>query len=320
MGPSYKDYYSILGVSKTADSKEVRAAYRKLARKYHPDVNPNDKTAEDKFKQVGEAYEVLSDEKKRSAYDRFGDQWRAASQAETAGAGQGGFGGGSPFGGYGSPFPGAGGGQRVRYDVGDPLGGSTNLNDLFSTLFGGMNQDATGFGRGNRAPRAAAPQEVDVTITITEAISGVSRQLNIVGGRQPITFNVPASIKDGAKLRLPATNNRPEIIATIHITTPYGFERKEDNLITDVSVPFTTCAIGGEITAVTPSGERKTLRLPAGTQGGQQLRISGHGMTKGAGNPRGDMLVRIKIEVPKNLTTRQRSAIDELIAALEDDK
>jgi DnaJ-class molecular chaperone len=183
-----------------------------------------------------------------------------------------------------------------------------------------MNQDATGFGRGNRTPRAAAPQEVNVTITITEAIAGVSRQLSIVGGRQPITFNIPASIKDGAKLRLPATNSRPEIIATIRITTPYGFERKDDNLIVDVSVPFTTCALGGEITAITPSGERKTLRLPAGTQGGQQLRISGHGMTKGAGNPRGDMLVRIKIEVPKNLTNRQKAAIDELAAALEDDK
>jgi molecular chaperone DnaJ len=166
----------------------------------------------------------------------------------------------------------------------------------------------------------AAPQEVDVTITLTEAISGVSRQLTIVGGRQPITFNVPASIKDGAKLRLPATASRPEIIATVHITNPYGFDRKEDNLIVDVSVPFTTCAMGGEITAVTPSGERKTLRLPAGTQGGQQLRITGHGMTKGAGNPRGDMLVRIKIEVPKNLTDRQRAALDELAAALEDSK
>lgn len=320
MGPSYKDYYSILGVSKTADSKEVRAAYRKLARKFHPDVNPNDKTAEDKFKQVGEAYEVLSDEKKRSAYDRYGDQWRAASQAEAAGGGAGGFAGGGPFGGFGGPFPGAGGGQRVRYDVGDPLGGATNLNDLFSTLFGGMNQDATGFGRGNRATRPAAAQEVDVTITLTEAISGVSRQLSIVGGRQPITFNIPANIKDGAKLRLPATNSRPEIIATVRIATPYGFERKEDNLLADVSVPFTTCALGGEITAVTPSGDRKTLRLPAGTQGGQQLRISGHGMTKGATNPRGDMLVRIKVEVPKTLTARQRAAIDELAAALGEDK
>ena len=198
------------------------------------------------------------------------------------------------------------------------LSGDTNLNDLFSTLFGGANQDATGFARGARNPRAAAPQEVDVTITLTEAISGVSRQLNIVGGRQPITFNVPASIKDGAKLRLPATTSRPEIIATVHISNPYGFDRKEDNLVVDVSVPFTTCAIGGEIIAVTPSGDRKTLRLPAGTQGGQQLRITGHGMTKGAGNPRGDMLVRIKVEVPKNLTTRQRAAMDELAAALEE--
>ena len=168
--------------------------------------------------------------------------------------------------------------------------------------------------------RTADRPLVREAITLTEAISGVSRQLTIVGGRQPITFNVPASIKDGAKLRLPATASRPEIIATVHITNPYGFDRKEDNLIVDVSVPFTTCAMGGEITAVTPSGERKTLRLPAGTQGGQQLRITGHGMTKGAGNPRGDMLVRIKIEVPKNLTDRQRAALDELAAALEDSK
>ena len=106
----------------------------------------------------------------------------------------------------------------------------------------------------------------------------------------------------------------------MHIATPYGFERRDDNLITDINVPFTTCALGGEVTAITPSGDRKTLRLPAGTQGGQQLRISGHGMTKGASNPRGDMLVRIKIEVPKNLTARQRAAIDELAVALGDDK
>jgi molecular chaperone DnaJ len=155
---------------------------------------------------------------------------------------------------------------------------------------------------------------------LTEAITGVSRQLSIVGGKHPITFNIPANIKDGAKLRLPATATRPEIIASIHIATPYGFERREDSLIADVSVPFTTCALGGEIVAVTPSGERKTLRLPAGTQGGQQLRISGHGLTKGAGNPRGDMLVRIKVEVPKNLTNRQKTAIEELVAALEESK
>jgi hypothetical protein len=195
-------------------------------------------------------------------------------------------------------------------------------------LLTGMLKATLAFGNEDREYIAASTEGFDAARTVAmntswddiEAISGVSRQLTIVGGRQPITFNVPASIKDGAKLRLPATASRPEIIATVHITNPYGFDRKEDNLIVDVSVPFTTCAIGGEITAVTPSGERKTLRLPAGTQGGQQLRITGHGMTKGAGNPRGDMLVRIKIEVPKNLTDRQRAALDELAAALEDGK
>lgn len=315
MGPTYKDYYSILGVSKSTDAKEIHAAYRRLARKFHPDVNPNDKTAEDKFKEIGEAYEVLSDGTKRTAYDTYGDQWRAATQGQTMGRST----GGHTFD-FSQSFAGASN-QRKRYDVGDPLAGSSNLNDLFSTLFGQMGEGGTAGRRPEETPRRSAVTqtiETNVSLTIMEAVGGCSKQLIVNQKDGLITFNIPAGIKDGSKLRLAATPKRKQIIATLHITVPTGYERREDNLVLDTPVLFTTCILGGDITVLTPDGERKTLRLPPGTETGQQLRLAGHGMPRGTAIARGDLIVRIKLFIPKTLSDGQLELVKNLANSLRD--
>lgn len=318
MAPKYKDYYSLLGVSKSADAKEISTAYRRLAGKFHPDVNPNDKTAEDKFKEIGEAYDVLKDETKRTAYDTYGDQWRAATQGQSMGRSSRSP-GGHTFD-FSQSFAGTSN-QRKRYDVGDPLAGSSNLNDLFSTLFGQMGESGTGGRRPEDASRRSTVSqtiETNVSLTIMEAVEGCSKQLIVNQKDGLITFNIPAGIKDGSKLRLAATTKRKEILATMHITVPSGYERREDNLVLDTPVLFTTCILGGDITVLTADGERKTLRLPPGTEAGQQLRLARHGMPRGAAKPRGDLIVRIKLFLPKTLSDEQLELVKDLANSLRE--
>ena len=182
MAVDYKDYYKILGLSKTATEKEIKAAYRSLARKYHPDVNPGDKSAEEKFKDVGEAYEVLSDSDKRSKYDQFGDQWKSYSQG-------GGFsGGGQPGGGFGGS--GFGGGRQPDFDFGGAGGSSASIDDFLSSLFGGAAGGGTagpsggfggfsGRGAGRMSPQAEQDTEYPVEITLEEAYHGTTRSFTV---------------------------------------------------------------------------------------------------------------------------------------------
>jgi DnaJ-class molecular chaperone len=319
MGPSYKDYYATLGVAKTAPEKEIKAAYRKLARKYHPDVNPGDSASEGKFKEVSEAYEVLSDAEKRKQYDQYGDQWKAYSQNP------GGFGGGFP-GGMGGGFPGGG---NVRMDFGGAGGG---LEEMLRSLFGdrdGFGGKASGFG----GAQHQAVQDIEHTLTITleDAFHGTSRALTLSTpvGRYDISrgapaentrrveVKIPAGIADGQKLRLGGQGvSGGDLNLTIRVRSHGTFERRGDDLLVDTPVSYTVATLGGEASVPTLKGTRLTVRIPPGTQSGQSLRLSGQGMPRLKGGGHGDLLARVKITVPKTLTDRQRELFGEL-AALE---
>ncbi len=316
MGPSYKDYYATLGVAKTALEKEIKAAYRKLARKYHPDVNPGDAGSEAKFKEVSEAYEVLSDPEKRKQYDQYGDQWKAYSQAP------GGFPGGASPGG----FP---GGTRVEF--GGSGMGAGGLDEMLRSLFGdpgGFGSKSSGFGG---APRGAQDIEHELTITLEEAFLGTARSLSlsVPSGRydpgrgapsetvRRVEVKIPAGIGDGQKLRLSGQGIRGgDLHLTVRVRSHATFERRGDDLYVDIPVPFTQAALGGEVSVPTIKGARLSARLPAGTQSGQALRLSGQGMPRLKGGGAGDLYARIKITVPRNLTERQQELLTEL-AALE---
>ena len=325
MGPSYKDYYATLGVPKTATEKEIKAAYRKLARKHHPDVNPGNKGAEDKFKEISEAHEVLGDTDKRKKYDQYGEQWKAYSQ------------GGFPTGG---PAPGAGGfpgGQRVDFGGGFP----GDLSDLFSTLFAEQFRQGgapAGQARGRTVnfggsdpftsqQPASRDLESELRLTLEEIYHGGTKGVSIQvptgrydldrGGRSTelrrVDVKVPAGVNEGQKIRLAGQGvNGGDVLLTVRLLTHSTFERKGDDLIVDVPVPYTTAALGGEMKVPTIEGKTLTVKLPAGTQSGQQLRLTGKGMPKLKEGGHGDLYARIKITVPKVLSERERTLLTEL--------
>ncbi|MGC4044386.1 MAG: DnaJ C-terminal domain-containing protein [Armatimonas sp.] len=290
-------------------------------------MNPGDKSAEDKFKEVSEAYEVLSDADKRKKYDQYGDQWKAYSQAEANG--------GFPGGGFGG-FPGAGGaggfpgGTRVEFNG---MGGG-GLEEMLRSLFGDMD----GFGGGGKAsgfggaPRQTTQDiEHELTITLEDAFHGTSRalSLSIPAGRydpgrgapaetnRRVEVKIPAGIGDGQKLRLSGQGiNGGDLHLTIRVRHHSTFERRGDDLYVDAPVTYLTAILGGEVSVPTVGGKRLTARIPAGTQSGQSLRLSGQGMPKLKGGGHGDLFARVKITVPKTLSDRQRELFTKL-AALE---
>ena len=332
MGPSYKDYYATLGVSKTATEKEIKAAYRKLARKHHPDVNPGNKGAEDKFKEISEANEVLGDAEKRKKYDQYGEQWKAYSQNGFPGAGS----GAGPSG-----FP---GGQRV--DLGGGFPG--DLSDLFATLFAeqfrqggapsGQQRTRTTVNFGGGGDPFGVPSqpvsrdlESDLRLTLEEAYNGGTKGISIQvptgrydldrGGRSTelrrVDVKVPAGVGEGQKIRLAGQGvNGGDVMLTIRLLPNSLFERKGDDLTVDVPVPYTTAALGGEMRVPTIEGKTLTVKLPAGTQSGQQLRLTGKGMPKLKEGGRGDLYARIKITVPKVLSERERTLLNELAGGI----
>ncbi|MBC8139740.1 MAG: J domain-containing protein [Fibrella sp.] len=324
-GPNYKDYYKLLGVEKNASEKEIKSAYRKLARKYHPDVNPGDAASENKFKEMQEAYDVLGEPDKRKKYDQFGDQWKAYSQAGT------GFPGGAGNGAY----P---GGFRVEYGGGVDPSQFGDMNDLFASLFGDQmggarRGGASPFGAGMRqAPQRGADTEANLTITVEEAYSGVTKSLNISGesrydlnrgangdnvGKR-VEVKIPAGVAEGQKIRvsgqgIPGAAGNGDLYLIVRIAPSDTFERKGDDLYADVPVPFYDAALGGEVKVPTPKGTRLTMRVPAGVQSGQSLRLAGQGMPKlKSGGGFGDLYARIKVTVPKSLSERQTELLAEL--------
>ena len=312
-----KDYYSTLGVSKRADEKEIRSAYRKLARKYHPDVNPNDKSAEAKFKEISQAYDVLGNPDKRKLYDQYGEHWEQAGQFQTAGGPAGaefgfneGGGGGGGFESIFEQFFGGGGGF-----AGEPRGG-INFEDL----------------------AANRPRDVEksIEVPLKEIDTGTKRiltyqtmdvqrtrdGLTTVPTTKKVEVTIPAGIQDGKKLRVPgkgaagANGKAGDLYVTVRWAKNSEFRPVEDQLEVDVPVPYTVAALGGEIRVPTLRSAVK-MKIPGGTQSGQVFRLGGQGISRLNGS-RGDLMARIKITVPKKLTDAQQELLEQLRALDEE--
>ncbi|MCC7358011.1 MAG: J domain-containing protein [Anaerolineales bacterium] len=303
----YKDYYQTLGVKRDASEKDIKSAFRKLARQLHPDVNPGDKAAEEKFKSVNEAYEVLSDAEKRKKYDAFGADWERYQQA-------GGQPGGFDFSQWAAQ-PGATGSARYATpdDLADLFGGEDGAySDFFSTLFGG------GPAR-SRGPRRGPDYEHPLPISFVEAFHGTARMLQMDGRR--IEAKIPAGVRTGSRVRLsgqgaPGAAGGPsgDLYLMIEVEPDSRFERKGDNLYSEAPVDFLTAALGGEVRVPTPDGAA-ALKLPPRTQAGQTFRLRGKGMPTLGGAGRGDLYARVKLVLPDNLTDKELDALRELARA-----
>lgn len=353
---SKRDYYEVLGVERTITPEELKKAYRKLAVKYHPDKNPGDKTAEDKFKEVGEAYDVLSDEQKRAAYDRYG---HAAFQAGGGGGGRGGF--HDPFDIFREAFGGGGGG----------------VGSIFEEFFGGG-----GRGRDRSGAARGSDLQYNLEITLEEAAKGVEKQVELeraqpcekcsgsgsskpggvktcptCGGAgqvittrgffqvqqpcpdcsgsgqiisnpcpdcrgqgrvekpSPIRLRIPAGITEGARLRSSGNGDAGlrggpsgDLYVVIHIRRHEVFEREDENLFCEVPVSFAKATLGGEVMVPTLDG-KAALKIPAGTQSATVFRLRGKGMTRLNSTSKGDLMVRVQVEVPTNLNAEQKEKL-----------
>ncbi|MBD2462868.1 J domain-containing protein [Oscillatoria sp. FACHB-1407] len=315
----FKDYYAVLGVSKTANADEIKQTYRKLARQYHPDMNPGDKVAEARFKEINEAYEVLSDPDKRKKYDQFGQYWKQAgswSPGSTT-ADYGGF----DFSQYGS-FDEFINELLGRFSTGAPGGGrSYNYRPPSGTGgFGGFN-DYGGFD-----PQAGAGNldlESTLTLTLPEAFHGVQQRLSV--GSEIITVRIPAGAKPGSRIRVkgkgqisPYNNQqRGDLYLKIEVQPHSFFQFEGDNLVCEVPIAPDEAALGGAIEVPTPDGT-VTMNIPAGIRSGQTLRLRGKGWPKPK-DGRGDQLVRVVIVAPKDLSPTEREYYEKLRAARSSD-
>jgi DnaJ-class molecular chaperone len=332
----FKDYYATLGVPKTANEKELKAAYRKLARKHHPDVNPGDKSAEAKFKEINEAYEVLGDPEKRRKYDELGANWRMYEQAQQQGQP---FPGGGPFGGFGGGGGGEGGAWTINMggpggsrtmtedEMRDLFGQEDPFSDFFRTFFGGGGPAGGGGGAGQDARRGRSriqrgrDFESEAELTLEEAYHGAMRRVSIEDGghARNIDVRIPAGVKDGSRVRAagegePGSSGGPagDLFLRVRIRPHPVFERKGDDLYTKVSLPVTTAVLGGEAQVPTISGSIR-LRVPETTQPGQVFRLKGHGMPLvGKSDARGDLYATADIQLPRSLTKDQRHAWEQL--------
>ena len=295
MAVDYIDYYAVLGVSKTASKEEIKQAYRKLARQYHPDKNKEPK-AEAKFKQVNEAYEVLSDDDKRAKYDRYGSAWQAAQNGQ----------GPSP----GFDFEWGG-------DVGD-LFGKSGFSSFFENLFGGTTSSRSWgndlFGdRWNQAPNT--DQEAAISLTLEEALQGGQRRLSL---QNPVTketknlnVNIPAGIRTGQRLRLAGQGDSGgDLYLKIQLRDHPQFRLKGDDLYTDLHLTPAQAALGGQVELVTLEGRLK-IKVPAGSSSDRKIRLRNLGFPKG-GDQRGDLFARVQINVPDKLSQRQRQLYQQL--------
>jgi molecular chaperone DnaJ len=319
-----KDYYQILGVNRNASEKEIKQAFRRLARKYHPDLNSGDKSAEAKFKEINAAYEVLSNPEKRKKYNQFGEQWEYADQ-----------------------FAKSGGQERVRWDFGK--GGSTfeygdlsGFDDIFSSLFGD-----SGLGsRMRRGPRRGQDIESPVEVTLEEAYHGSTRMMQLqtgepctacggtgrVGNRvcticngaggkitpKRLEVKIPAGVRDGSRIRIAgeggsglAGGSKGDLYLVVKVLPHKLFERKGDDLYTEVSVPLATAILGGEVRLPTLNGNL-SLKIPPETQNGKVFRLAGKGMPQLGNSKHGNMFAKVKVVLPTNLTEEEKKLFERL--------
>jgi len=303
----YKDYYKTLGVAKGASAKEIKAAYRKLAHKYHPDVNPGNAQAEARFKEINEAYEVLGDASKRKRYDELGANWAAFSR-------------GGPGAG-----PGPRGGVRIEYEDLGGLGGS-GFSEFFRTFFGGAGGfGGGGFGGGFEGfgeplePSGPADAEAEVTLTLDEVFRGATREVAdpTRSAKRRVEVKIPPGVREGSRVRVAgeggrgARGRRGDLYLRIRIAPDPRFERRGDDLATVVRVPLTTAVLGGETNVPTLDGP-VSIKIPSGTPVGRVFRLRGHGLPRLGGGGRGDLLATLAVDLPGDLTGPQRDLFEEL--------
>lgn len=319
----FKDYYSTLGVSKTSSEKEIKQSYRKLARKFHPDVNPGDKTAESKFKEINEAYEVLGDPPKRKKYDELGANWRAYEQAERAG-------GPNPFAGQWNVNVGGGhGGFRTmtQEEMEEMFGDQNPFSDFFTTFFGGGFGDREASGRGGaRGGRSRTRQgrdvEHEIELSLEDAYHGTTRRLSLKhdGHARTVDVRIPAGVGDGSRVRISGEGESGtggaasgDLYLRVRLAPHPLFERKGRDLYVKVPLPVTTAVLGGEVEVPTISGKPVRLKIPALTQNGQVFRLKGYGMPAvGKSEEKGDAYARVEIQLPSQLTPDERSHYEAL--------
>lgn len=331
----YKDYYKILGVARGANTDEIKKAFRKLARKYHPDVNPGDKKAEEKFKEINEAYEVLSDSEKRQKYDTLGPNWQEQ---------------------FGPSFSSTrrsyqhNGGRSTSYDF-DSMGQQSGFSDFFETLFGRSGNSTAGMHSGMRQDirkRTGDNIEQPVEITLQEAYAGGSRTFSIqstevcaicqgtaeVAGRacsncggqgmiprnKRIQVKIPAGVDNGSRIRVPGEGQpglgggpRGDLFLVISVKPDPLFERKGDDLYVDVNVELVKAMLGGEVAVPTPDGRKLLLTIPLETQNDRLFRLAGKGMPHlRAGESSGNLYARIKVVLPMHLSDEERALFEQL--------
>lgn len=305
----FKDYYTILGVSKSADAEDIKKAFRKLARKYHPDMNPGDRAAEAKFKEINEAYEVLSDPDKRRKYDQFGQYWKQADQ-----------GGGSPF-----------SNANVDFDSFE-FGRYGSFDDFINELLGRMGGGSAGAGNtqtryrtstssdfrepGYGSSTAGLDSEATLSLTFSEAFNGVQKRLQV--GNEVIEVRIPAGAKPGSRIRVRGkgryspyyTSQRGDLYLIVEIKPHPFFQFEGDNLVCEVPISPDEAVLGAQVEVPTPDGS-VTVNIPAGIRSGQSLRLRGKGWKSPKGD-RGDQMVKVVIQSPKDITAMERELYEKL--------
>jgi curved DNA-binding protein len=306
MPTAFKDYYATLGVPRTATEKEIHGAFRKLARKHHPDVNRDDPGAEQRFKEVNEAHEVLGDPEKRRKYDELGPRWQEYEAWERAGKpGQ------NPFAGFGGAQP---GGAQFEYrnvspdELEELFGERAQFSDFFQTFFGGAERG--GFGRRSRGRvRSQRGEDVqgEAEITLEEAFRGTARtvELGSSGARRRVEVRIPPGIADGARVRAAGQGGHGsgdaasgDLYVRVHVLPDPRFHREGANLTTRVAVPLHIALAGGAVPVTTLGGRAVELTVPPGTQNGSRLRLRGLGMPQVRGGGAGDLIAEVDVRLP----------------------
>lgn len=306
----YKDYYKILGVDKSASQDEIKKAYRKLAMKYHPDRNPNDKTAEAKFKEITEANEVLSDPEKRKKYDTLGANWKQYQST-----------GGRGFDDFFTNFGGGSTGQqsyRFSGDLNDIFGGmGGGFSDFFESFFGG------GRDFGKRAQQQSAPVDVEANLNVTleDVYNGSEKQI-LVDGKK-VKIKIQPGTKDGQKLRLrglgrskSAGGEKGDLYLNIHVLKHPFYEIKDNDLYYNLDIDFYTAVLGGKENIRTLDGKTISVKIPEGTDSDTILRLKGLGLNHN--NGKGDLFIKIHINVPKNLSKQEKELFERLKSLRKD--
>lgn len=304
---SKRDYYEVLGIPKNTSTKDIKKAYKKLAMKYHPDKNPGDKTAEEKFKEIKEAYEILTDDEKRQQYDRFG---HAAFQG-ASGNGQHDGRGHYQSGGFEDIFGGAFGRQGFG-GFGRNSGGFGGFDDIFSQARGGRSQ-----------PKKGQDHEFNLTVDFVDAVQGTEKvvELPVNGEQKKINVKIPAGIRDGEKIRFsnkgaPGINGGPngDLLLVINTRAHAFLKREQDNLLCTAHIDMVSAALGGEV-EVQVLDSRYKLKVPAGSQSGRKFKMTGKGVKNRKGVT-GDLIVTLHVDTPTNLTDKQKDLLEQFKATL----